>query len=383
MPGGISQVALLDAQLQQLQTALDQVSSQAARFSDSATLFQALGGGWWNETHSGLTRTTRQKLPTALLGPPIRGLRRDGGYTMAPFNRLCLEFTSLSESRRSPQITPKLGRCVFTRLFIELPKEGSTGRAPAARTRSSLWPALETLFRSAWPAPWPRALVPLRIPAPAPPGVRAPLWTWQGSGTPCTGTHKKFSWPHAGSVPRQRTASFWNPASRSDPRLIPAPRRFSRSGSNNKCLLRTSRTSASLRLMSKTARPTSQPTVTTEPEFFVHMGNSDPTGRDVYVLQVTNMKTWVRCIWLDLQAIQIARATEFEHPSRNFQISPDSKVYKVCGNVLTTRKLYNEAQEYEIHATDALDITTEAQSALDSAKAYYTAHKNWPTDDNF
>lgn len=59
--GGISQVALLDAQRQQLQTALDQVSSQAARYSDSATLFQALGGGWWNETQSGLTRTTRQK----------------------------------------------------------------------------------------------------------------------------------------------------------------------------------------------------------------------------------------------------------------------------------------------------------------------------------
>jgi NodT family efflux transporter outer membrane factor (OMF) lipoprotein len=57
--GGISQVALLDAQRQQLQTALDQVSSQAARYSDSATLFQALGGGWWNENQSNLTETTR------------------------------------------------------------------------------------------------------------------------------------------------------------------------------------------------------------------------------------------------------------------------------------------------------------------------------------
>jgi NodT family efflux transporter outer membrane factor (OMF) lipoprotein len=47
--GGISQVALLDAQRQQLQTALDRSVSQAARCSDSATLFQALGGGWWNE----------------------------------------------------------------------------------------------------------------------------------------------------------------------------------------------------------------------------------------------------------------------------------------------------------------------------------------------
>jgi NodT family efflux transporter outer membrane factor (OMF) lipoprotein len=47
--GGISQLALLDAQRQQLQTALDRVTYQAARYSDSATLFQALGGGWWND----------------------------------------------------------------------------------------------------------------------------------------------------------------------------------------------------------------------------------------------------------------------------------------------------------------------------------------------
>jgi NodT family efflux transporter outer membrane factor (OMF) lipoprotein len=59
--GGISQVALLDAQRQHLQTALDQVSSEAARFSDSATLFQALGGGWWNENQSGSTETAHQK----------------------------------------------------------------------------------------------------------------------------------------------------------------------------------------------------------------------------------------------------------------------------------------------------------------------------------
>jgi NodT family efflux transporter outer membrane factor (OMF) lipoprotein len=47
--GGISQLSLLDAQRQQLQTALDRVIYQGARYSDSATLFQALGGGWWNE----------------------------------------------------------------------------------------------------------------------------------------------------------------------------------------------------------------------------------------------------------------------------------------------------------------------------------------------
>lgn len=47
--GGISQLSLLDAQRQALQTALDRTSSAAARFADSATLFEALGGGWWNQ----------------------------------------------------------------------------------------------------------------------------------------------------------------------------------------------------------------------------------------------------------------------------------------------------------------------------------------------
>ncbi len=47
--GGISEVALLDAQRQHLQTALDRSVSSASRYLDSATLFQALGGGWWNE----------------------------------------------------------------------------------------------------------------------------------------------------------------------------------------------------------------------------------------------------------------------------------------------------------------------------------------------
>ncbi|MGA7525362.1 MAG: efflux transporter outer membrane subunit [Acidobacteriaceae bacterium] len=48
--GGISQTSLLDAQRQRLQTALDQTAAAAARYSDSATLFEALGGGWWKNT---------------------------------------------------------------------------------------------------------------------------------------------------------------------------------------------------------------------------------------------------------------------------------------------------------------------------------------------
>ncbi|HWK84213.1 MAG TPA: TolC family protein, partial [Caldimonas sp.] len=41
--GGISELALLDTQRQQLQTALDRVKVQAQRYADTAALYQALG----------------------------------------------------------------------------------------------------------------------------------------------------------------------------------------------------------------------------------------------------------------------------------------------------------------------------------------------------
>lgn len=46
--GGISELSLLEAERQQLETALDSTTAAAARYADSATLFEALGGGWWN-----------------------------------------------------------------------------------------------------------------------------------------------------------------------------------------------------------------------------------------------------------------------------------------------------------------------------------------------
>jgi outer membrane protein TolC len=45
--GGVSLLALLDAQQKQLSAALDEVTAVADRYVDSAALFQALGGGWW------------------------------------------------------------------------------------------------------------------------------------------------------------------------------------------------------------------------------------------------------------------------------------------------------------------------------------------------
>lgn len=46
--GAVSHLELLDAQRQYNQTHLALISAQAARFSDTASLMQAMGGGWWN-----------------------------------------------------------------------------------------------------------------------------------------------------------------------------------------------------------------------------------------------------------------------------------------------------------------------------------------------
>ncbi|MBE0602136.1 MAG: efflux transporter outer membrane subunit [Deltaproteobacteria bacterium] len=54
--GATSYLSLLDAQRQYHQTRILRVQAQAARYADTAGLFQALGGGWWNREG----RTVRQ-----------------------------------------------------------------------------------------------------------------------------------------------------------------------------------------------------------------------------------------------------------------------------------------------------------------------------------
>ena len=46
--GAVSYLSLLTAQRQHQQARLSLVQAQAARLADTAALFQALGGGWWN-----------------------------------------------------------------------------------------------------------------------------------------------------------------------------------------------------------------------------------------------------------------------------------------------------------------------------------------------
>jgi outer membrane protein TolC len=54
--GGVSLLALLDAQRESLTASLEQTRATADRYSDSAALFQALGGGWWEvESQTGGT----------------------------------------------------------------------------------------------------------------------------------------------------------------------------------------------------------------------------------------------------------------------------------------------------------------------------------------
>jgi outer membrane protein TolC len=55
--GGISQTALLDAQRQALQTAIDKTRAQGSQFNDTAALFQSLGGGTFAATATTLGGT--------------------------------------------------------------------------------------------------------------------------------------------------------------------------------------------------------------------------------------------------------------------------------------------------------------------------------------
>jgi hypothetical protein len=45
-----NQLALLNASQTYQQSTITLVQAQANRYADTAALFQALGGGWWNRT---------------------------------------------------------------------------------------------------------------------------------------------------------------------------------------------------------------------------------------------------------------------------------------------------------------------------------------------
>ncbi len=55
--GGVSYLSLLNAQRQYQQARISLVQARSARFADTAALFQALGGGWWNRSRQDNTAT--------------------------------------------------------------------------------------------------------------------------------------------------------------------------------------------------------------------------------------------------------------------------------------------------------------------------------------
>lgn len=57
--GAVSQLALLDAQRSWQQARISLISASASRYADSAALFLALGGGWWNRNETNPDRTAQ------------------------------------------------------------------------------------------------------------------------------------------------------------------------------------------------------------------------------------------------------------------------------------------------------------------------------------
>ena len=57
--GDVSYLALLNAEQTYQQAVMAKVQALANRYADTAALFQALGGGWWNRPKSGAEETGR------------------------------------------------------------------------------------------------------------------------------------------------------------------------------------------------------------------------------------------------------------------------------------------------------------------------------------
>jgi outer membrane protein TolC len=55
--GGVNYLSLLTAESAYQQALSSVVQAKASRYADTAALFQALGGGWWNRADSGQQET--------------------------------------------------------------------------------------------------------------------------------------------------------------------------------------------------------------------------------------------------------------------------------------------------------------------------------------
>jgi len=59
--GAVSYLSLLIAQRDYQKTRMNLIAAQAQRYADTAALFQALGGGWWNRQSTSANAELKEK----------------------------------------------------------------------------------------------------------------------------------------------------------------------------------------------------------------------------------------------------------------------------------------------------------------------------------
>ncbi|MFZ2171007.1 MAG: TolC family protein, partial [Methylococcaceae bacterium] len=59
--GAVSYLSLLNSERDYQQARINQITAQARRYADTAALFQALGGGWWNRRDLSATLLAEQE----------------------------------------------------------------------------------------------------------------------------------------------------------------------------------------------------------------------------------------------------------------------------------------------------------------------------------
>jgi outer membrane protein TolC len=59
--GAVSYLYLIISERNYLRSNIERINAQARRYADTAALFQALGGGWWNRTDLATDRLAEQQ----------------------------------------------------------------------------------------------------------------------------------------------------------------------------------------------------------------------------------------------------------------------------------------------------------------------------------
>jgi hypothetical protein len=76
-------LALLSGEQAHRQSVLALLQAQATRLGDTAALFQALGGGWWNLPDNLTGVVSVERTQAGLIHPPPAGVKQSGHATLA------------------------------------------------------------------------------------------------------------------------------------------------------------------------------------------------------------------------------------------------------------------------------------------------------------